>query len=44
LSWALIVFGGVAGLLIHQLHNIFLEVRSIRRMMNDDRNIPVETD
>lgn len=34
-SWILAIAIGVAVAVLGLLHNIFLEVRSIRRMMND---------
>ena len=38
-NWQLFVLGAMGSGAIGLLYNIFLEVRSIRRMMNDDRQI-----
>lgn len=38
-SWQVTVFGALASGAVGLLYAIFQEVRSIRRMMNRDRNI-----
>jgi hypothetical protein len=41
-DWQIFVSGAMGGGAIFLLYNIFLEVRSIRRMMNDSRRISNE--
>jgi hypothetical protein len=39
-DWQIFVATGIASIGVGLIYKIFLEVRSIRRMMNADRNIP----
>jgi len=41
-DWLAVVLGGVVGLALWYVRGVFLEVRSIRRMMNADRRISNE--
>jgi hypothetical protein len=41
-DWQIGLLGGLAVFAAVTLHNIFVELRSIRRMMNADRRIPNE--
>lgn len=41
-GWTEAILTGAAAMLVGIAYNIFLEVRSIRRMMNSDRRIPNE--
>lgn len=41
-EWQKIMAGGLASLAVALIYQIYLEVRSIRRMMNRDRDIPHE--
>lgn len=43
-EWHVLFFAGVAALIAGLAYNIFLEVRSIRRMMNHDRSISERQD
>lgn len=41
-EWHLVLFAALGAAAVVVLHKIFLEVRSIRRMMNHDRRISNE--
>lgn len=38
-AWQMAIAAALGGAAVAILHQIFLEIRSIRRMMNRDRNI-----
>lgn len=39
-EWQIAAFGALLGVAVAYLNMIFVELRSIRRMMNRDRDIP----